>query len=70
MSGQLTIAEMYEQVDQEILSNGHGVVGPKHKSMANMAKSVGGDEIDSECRTEDDEYHNVSANDEADKQSK
>jgi len=63
-SGKLTVSEMYELKDAELLSSGiMGTTPHKHlsASVGNMLKSagsaLGGDEIDSECRTEDGELY-------------
>ena len=79
MNGQVTISEVYEQaLDNEMmmLTSGTGIyTGQKHsQSVAKVIKSassaLGADEIDSECRTEGDDEHSVTAIHEADKQSK
>lgn len=61
MTGQLSVAEMYEKaVDKEVLTQGVLSMSNHKKAVARELKStgsvLGGDEIDSECRTEDDDH--------------
>ena len=59
--GQLTVSELYDQADAEMLSNKKGFTQNQKQQQVMMANAfrsgsaLGADEIDSECRTEDGE---------------
>ena len=57
MMGQLTVSDLYDQADAEMLQNSKGFTQNQKQQQVTMAKTsaLGADEIDSECRTEDGE---------------
>ena len=61
MSGQLTVSEMYDQMDTEMLQGGAGISGKKEQSMMKVVKGSGGafagEDIESEFKIADDEFN-------------
>ena len=61
MMGQLTVSDLYDQADAEMLQNSKGFTQNQKQQQVTMPKAfksgsaLGADEIDSECRTEDGE---------------
>ena len=59
IGAELTIAEVYELAEKELLARS-ALEPHKPQKMPKVLKSagsmLGGDEVDSECRTEDEEY--------------